>query len=211
MLLTTVSVCDIKLISIKTSGVWFPWISWELIVNLYEYLNDYNENILIKSCVYHYEFEFIHPFSDGNGRMGRLFQTCILAKNEEVFAYLPIESIIKERQQEYYDSISKCNKLGNADIFIEFMLDAILETIKRVLDSSKIEMTGVSMYVEKLLSVMEDSKAYKSKELMELLNLKSIASFKKHYLNPAIECGIISMTIPDLPTSRSQRYMKRSN
>ncbi len=89
------------------------------------------ENILIKSCVFHYEFEFVHPFSDGNGRMGRLFQTCLLSSKEEIFAYLPIESIIKERQQEYYDAIAKCNKVGNSNIFIEFMLDAILETIIR--------------------------------------------------------------------------------
>ena len=182
----------------------------ELIANLYDFLNNYDDNFLIKSCVFHYEFEFIHPFSDGNGRLGRLFQTCILAKNEDVFANLPIESIIKERQLEYYDAISKCNQQGNADVFIEFMLEAILETINRVNHSSKVESTGMTLYVEKLLSVMDDNKAYKAKELMEILKLKSVASFKKYYINPAIDYGKIAMTVPNLPTSRSQRYIKIS-
>jgi len=181
----------------------------ELISNLFGYLNDYEENILIKSCVFHYEFEFIHPFSDGNGRMGRLFQTCLLSSKEEIFAYLPIESIIKERQQEYYDAIAKCNKAGNSNIFIEFMLDAILETITRTLNSSKEEISGLSIQVKKLLSIMKEEVPYTTKELIELLTLKSRASFKKNYLDPAIELGLVSMTLPDTPNSRNQRYIKK--
>ena len=180
----------------------------ELIENLYDYLINYDDNFLIKSCFFHYEFEFIHPFSDGNGRLGRLFQTCLLANNEEVFSYLPIESIIKERQQEYYDAISKSNQEGNADIFIEFMLEAILETLKRVNLSSKVDSSAKSLYVEKLMSVMDEHKAYKLKDLMELLNLTSLSSFKKHYIIPAMDDGLIAMTIPNVPTSRSQRYIK---
>jgi len=181
----------------------------ELISNLFEYLNDYEENILIKSCVFHYEFEFIHPFSDGNGRMGRLFQTCLLSSKEVIFAYLPIESIIKERQQEYYDAIAKCNKVGNSNIFIEFMLDAILETITRTLNSSKEEMLGLSIQVKKLISIMKEGVPYTTKELIELLSLKSRASFKKNYLGPALELGLVSMTLPDTPNSRNQRYIKK--
>ncbi len=181
----------------------------ELISNLFEYLNNYEENILIKSCVFHYEFEFIHPFSDGNGRMGRLFQTCLLSSKEEIFAYLPIESIIKERQQEYYDAIAKCNKVGNSNIFIEFMLDAILETIIRTLKSSKEEIVGLSIQVKKLLSIMKEEVPYTTKELIELLTLKSRASFKKNYLDPALELGLVSMTLPDTPNSRNQRYIKK--
>ncbi len=181
----------------------------ELISNLFEYLNDYEENILIKSSVFHYEFEFIHPFSDGNGRMGRLFQTCLLSSKEEIFAYLPIESIIKERQQEYYGAIAKCNKAGNSNIFIEFMLDAILETITRTLKSSKEEISGLSFRVKKLLSIMKEDIPYTTKELLELLNLKSRASFKKNYLDPALNLGIVSMTLPGKPSSRNQRYIKK--
>jgi len=181
----------------------------ELISNLFEYINDYKENMLIKSCVFHYEFEFIHPFSDGNGRMGRLFQTCLLSSKEEIFAYLPIESIIKERQQEYYYAIAKCNKAGNSNIFIEFMLDAILETITRTLNSSKEEISGLSIQVKKLISIMKEEVPYTTKELIELLTLKSRASFKKNYLDPALELGLVSMTLPDTPNSRNQRYIKK--
>jgi Fic family protein len=180
----------------------------EHISNLFEYLNQDSENILIKSCVFHYEFEFIHPFSDGNGRIGRLFQTCLLASKEEIFAYLPIESIIKERQQEYYESISKCNKVGNSNIFIEFMLDAILETINRTIDGSRQEISEISIQVKKLLKVMRINTPYTTIELMEALKLKSRASFKKNYLDPAIGLNLVNMTLPNTPNSRNQRYQK---
>lgn len=180
-----------------------------LIFDLYDYLNNYDENILIKSCVFHYEFEFIHPFSDGNGRMGRLFQTCLLASEEEVFAYLPIESIIKERQQEYYDAIAKCNKEGNSNTFIEFMLDSILETVKRIIKTSKKESGLFSIQAKKLINIMEEGIPYSTKELLELLEMKSRVSFKKNYLDPVIESGLVEMTLPNTPNSRNQRYVKK--
>ncbi len=180
-----------------------------LISDLYDYINNYDGNILIKSCVFHYEFEFIHPFSDGNGRMGRLFQTCLLASEEEVFAYLPIESIIKERQQEYYDAIATCNKEGNSNTFIEFMLDSILETVKRIIKTSKKESGLLSIQAKKLINIMEVGIPYSTKELLELLEMKSRASFKKNYLDPVIEFGLVEMTLPNTPNSRNQRYVKK--
>lgn len=124
--------------------------------------------ILFKSCVFHYEFDFIHPFSDGNGRMGRFFQTAILAKWESIFAYLPIESIIKERQLEYYKAITDSHVAGNSNIFIEFMLAAILETIKRFTTDVQKEDIFSSVQVEKLLNIMDDERPYTTKKLMEL-------------------------------------------
>ncbi len=180
-----------------------------LISDLYDYLNNYDENILIKSCVFHYEFEFIHPFSDGNGRMGRLFQTCLLASEEEVFAYLPIESIIKERQQEYYDAIATCNKKGSSNTFIEFMLDSILETVKRIIKTSKKESSLLGIQAKKLINIMEEGIPYSTKGLLELLEMKSRASFKKNYLDPVIESGLVEMTLPNTPNSRNQRYVKK--
>ena len=180
-----------------------------LINDLFDYINNYEENILIKSCVFHYEFEFIHPFSDGNGRMGRLFQTCLLATEEKIFAYLPIESIIKERQQEYYKAIATCNRSGNSDVFIEFMLDAILETVKRILKLSGKESSYMIIQAKKLYKIMEEDVPYTTLELMETLDMKSRASFKKNYLDPNLKAGLVEMTLPDTPNSRNQRYIKK--
>lgn len=180
-----------------------------LINELYDYLNHFDENILIKSCVFHYEFEFIHPFSDGNGRMGRLFQTCLLAKEEELFYYLPIESIIKKKQQNYYDAISKSNQEGVSTKFIEFMLDAIIETMQETLMQSNIETSSLSTQAKRLLDVFEDGVPYTTLELMQKVNMKSRSSFKKHYLDPLLQSGMIEMTIPERPNSRNQRYVKK--
>ena len=180
-----------------------------LMNNLFDYLNNYDENIFIKSCVFHYEFEFIHPFSDGNGRMGRLFQTCLLAKEEELFYYLPVESIIKKKQQAYYDAISRLNLEGLSNVFIEFMLDAIIETMNETLKHSNIEKGSLSIQAKKLLNVFEEGVPYTTIELMDKVGIKSRASFKKNYLDPLLQSSMIEMTIPDKPMSRNQRYTKK--
>lgn len=180
-----------------------------LLNDLYDYLNHYEENILIKSCVFHYEFEFIHPFSDGNGRMGRLFQTCLLASEEDLFYYLPVESIIKKNQQDYYDAISRSNHEGSSTVFIEFMLDAIIETMNETLKQSNIEQGTLSIQAKKLLSILTDDIPYTTLELMNKVGIKSRSSFKKHYLDPLLQSGLIVMTIPEKPMSRNQRYIKK--
>ena len=141
--------------------------------------------------------------------MGRLFQTCLLATEEKIFAYLPIESIIKERQQEYYNAIATCNRSGNSDAFIEFMLDAILETVKRILKLSGKESSYMNIQAKKLYRIMEEDVPYTTLELMDNLNMKSRASFKKNYLDPNLKAGLVEMTIPDTPNSRNQRYIKK--
>ena len=90
---------------------------------------------LIKGCVFHYEFELIHPFSDGNGRMGRLWHTLLLSKWNPIFAWLPVETIIHDRQQEYYDAINRSNSEGKSTVFIHFMLSAIKEALKQSMES----------------------------------------------------------------------------
>jgi len=180
-----------------------------LLNDLYDFLNHYDENILIKSCVFHYEFEVIHPFSDGNGRMGRLFQTCLLAMEEELFYYLPVESIIKKKQQAYYDAISKSNQDGSSTMFIEFMLDAIIEAMNETLKLSNMEKGSLSIQAKKLLVVLEEGIPYTTIELMDKVRIKSRASFKKNYLDPLLESGMIAMTIPETPNSRNQRYIKK--
>ncbi|MFN4199621.1 MAG: Fic family protein [Flavobacterium sp.] len=109
-----------------------------LMKDLFEYLKKDNELILIKSCVFHYEFEFIHPFQDGNGRMGRLWQTLILIQQYPVFEFLPIESIIKQKQSDYYNKLSESDKKGNSTPFIEFMLEIISESLDELLQSQSV-------------------------------------------------------------------------
>jgi len=106
---------------------------YSLIKDLFDYLKNDDDIILVKSCVFHYEFEFIHPFVDGNGRMGRLWQTMILKEYSPVFEFLPIESIIKNRQQEYYSALGKSDDQGSSTIFIEFMLNVINDALEELL------------------------------------------------------------------------------
>ena len=96
-----------------------------LMNDLFNYLKNDKDHLLIRSCVFHYELEFIHPFEDGNGRMGRLWQTMILKELNPVFQYLPVESIIKQKQKEYYKALERSDRSGNSTIFIEFILSAI--------------------------------------------------------------------------------------
>lgn len=101
-----------------------------LIADLMQWLASSNDHLLIRSCVFHYEFEFIHPFSDGNGRMGRLWQSLILGKLHPLFEHLPVENMVYSNQQAYYDAISQSTCKGECSPFIEFMLGEILTTLK---------------------------------------------------------------------------------
>lgn len=102
-----------------------------LMNDLFEWLKKSDDHLLIKSCVFHYEFEFIHPFSDGNGRMGRLWQSLILSQLHPLFEYLPVENIVFQNQQAYYNAISQSNSATDSGVFIEFMLEEILTTLKK--------------------------------------------------------------------------------
>jgi Fic family protein len=105
-----------------------------LMNDLFDYLKDEDELTLIKSCVFHYEMEFIHPFLDGNGRMGRLWQTLILMKEYPVFEFLPFETLISESQKEYYKSLSLSDKAGKSTVFIEYMLGVIEKSLEGLLN-----------------------------------------------------------------------------
>lgn len=114
-----------------------------LMNDLFEYLKNDDDLLLIKSCVFHYEMEFIHPFIDGNGRMGRLWQTLILKDAYPVFEFLPLEILIKERQEKYYETLSKSDNTGESTLFIEFMLEIILESLEDLLSIQNVSLTNV--------------------------------------------------------------------
>lgn len=187
-----------------------PDLVMDLINDLFNYIKENKDKInpLILSSVFHYEFVFIHPFSDGNGRMARLWQNIILSHWKEVFVYLPIESLIKKYQKEYYKVIDDCNNSGESTEFIEFMLKMIDESLNNLLKNINKEVSNTDEYVNKLLEVMDYNIPVSAKELMNKLNLKSINSFRKVYLKPALNMGLIKSTNPDKPTSKNQRYYK---
>ncbi len=182
----------------------------QLMDELFEWMKKSRNSVhpLIMSSVFHYEFVFIHPFADGNGRMARLWHTAILSKWKPVFEYIPIESRIEKFQDEYYDAIARCHVSGESTIFIEFMLsqiDRILEDISLQMNE---ENEQFSETVRKMLEIMEYDTPYTRKTLMEKLGLKSRDGFRRNYLQPALEMNLIQMTLPDKPNSRNQRYMK---
>ena len=171
-----------------------------------------NEGIvhpLIMSAVFHYEFVFIHPFADGNGRMARLWHTVILYRWRSVFEFIPLESRIERFQSEYYDAIAKCHVNGNSDVFIEFMLEMIDQVLDEVISQVNKANANTSEYVNRMLEVMEYDVPYTSNTIMELLGLKSKETLRKNYLNPAMELGLVRMTLPDKPNSKNQRYIKQ--
>ena len=164
---------------------------------------------LILSSVFHYEFVFIHPFSDGNGRMARLWQTALLSEWNPIFQYLPLESRIHEFQDGYYDAIAACRVAGNSTAFIEFMLDKINLTLDWALAQVSEKDASLTEAVQKLINVMEYDVPYTAAQLMATLKLKSRDNFRKLYLNPALDKGLIVMGYPDKPTSRNQTYIRK--
>ncbi len=164
---------------------------------------------LISAAVFHYEFVFIHPFADGNGRMARLWHTAILYRWRNIFEYIPLESQIEKYQTEYYDAIAQSHVNGNSDSFIEFMLEMIWQILDEVITQIRKSDSETSEYVKHMLDVMEYDIPYTSNAIMEALGLRSKETLRKNYINPAIELGVIRMTIPDKPNSKNQRYVKQ--
>jgi len=178
-----------------------------LMADLFLWAKEAAVHPLIKSCVFHYEFEFVHPFQDGNGRMGRMWQTLLLSQWKQVFAWLPVESIVRDRQQEYYAALTHSNNAMDSTEFITFMLSAINTTIDGYTDQDSDQATD---QVKRLLDVIGTS-TLSAAELMSLLDLRHRPTFRQNYLRPALEAGLIEMTLPDAPNSRNQRYRRKSN
>lgn len=174
-----------------------------LIHDLFEWLERSDDHPLIKSSVFHYEFEFIHPFSDGNGRMGRFWQTVILSAWKPVFAYVPVETMVFAHQTDYYRAINESTDTVDAGIFVDFLLGAILETLRGHQESTP----GVTPEVKKLLAQFTDSQPLSRKELQDKLGLVDEKYFRQKYLTPALSGGFIKRTVPDKPNSKVQKYV----
>lgn len=177
---------------------------------LFSWMADQSEKLhpLILSAVFHYEFVYIHPFADGNGRMARLWHTAILSKWRSLFEYIPLESQIERFQAEYYEAIGVCQNRGNSDAFIEFMLEMISKVLDETIAQLKSSEEEFSEYVRRLLGVMDYDIPYTSKALLEKLGLKSKETLRKNYIDPALGLNLIKMTVPEKPNSRNQRYVR---
>lgn len=189
----------------------------EHIHNLFAWYQQSELHPLIKSAVFHYEFEFIHPFADGNGRMGRMWHSLLLGKWKDLFFWLPIEELIQSRQKEYYDALGAADKQADSAGFVELMLEIIRDgltevtVVDRSTDQHGDQVNDQDkMPTERLLSVLGD-KTLSATELMDRLGLSHKPNFRKNYLNPALEQNLIERTVPDKPNSRNQKYKKCKN
>ncbi|MEA5419133.1 Fic family protein [Spirulina sp. CCNP1310] len=188
-----------------------------LMDDLLEWLATTEHHPLISSSIFHYELEFIHPFSDGNGRMGRLWQTVILGKWNDLFYLLPMESLIKAQADQYYQALEQADRAADSTVFIEFMLEVIMATLKQYVQTSdqvSDQATDqVSDQVQQLLAIMGDRTAHPepywtTRELMAQLDLTHQPTFRKNYLKPAIAAGLVRMRYPNQPRHPQQQYRK---
>ena len=143
----------------------------QLMGNLFAWIKSTNVHPLINSCVFHYEFEFIHPFMDGNGRMGRYWQTMLLARWKGIFAWIPVETIVKAHQQEYYDAIAKSDAAGESTIFITFMLHCLLDSIKEYKVADKVADKTLGNRELELVNLIKKNKNITIQEMMKKTGL----------------------------------------
>ena len=157
----------------------------DLMVELFEWLKTSDEHLLIKSCIFHYEFEFIHPFSDGNGRIGRLWQSVILLHYNNLFGSLPTESIVRDHQENYYKTLEYAGELGESTPFIEFMLEMILESIVKVGNEVGNRVGNLSENQQLIIEQMKKNPYVNAKILAEHIGIsvrkieENIAKLKK--------------------------------
>ena len=145
--------------------------------------------LLLKSCVFHYEMEFIHPFLDGNGRMGRFWQTLILLQEYPVFEFLPLETIVKDRQEEYYQALSRSDKAGESTIFIEYML-AVIDSALDILLLRQSPSLSAEERISRFQSIIRND-SFSRKDYMRIFKSISTATASRD-LKQAVESGILS-------------------
>lgn len=176
----------------------------KLMADLLDWLATTHEHPLVASCVFHYEFKFIHPFADGNRRMGRLWQTLILRNWKPLLAYLPVETVIRDRQKDYYRVLAAADQQADATPFIEFMLGALRDAVHEAVLTDQAG-DQASDQVAALIRAIGNGELG-SNNLMQALGLPHRPTFRNNYLNPALQDEWIERTQPDSPRSPTQRY-----
>ena len=195
-----------KLIHMGTLPEYIP----ELINNLFLWLKKSEEHPLIKAAVFHYEFEFIHPFQDGNGRIGRLWHSLILSKWKKFFAWLPIESLVQKCQKEYYIAINNSNRDGESTEFILFMLKIIKETLIELIEIQKSTDKATDKATDKnkekiksLIEYLDQNNSINNKEAQNLLNISESAA--KRFLNKLVKENILEA----VGEYKARKYIKK--
>lgn len=177
----------------------------QLMMDLFGWAKESELHPVLKSAILHYEIEIIHPFADGNGRMGRLWQTLLLAKWNAIFAWIPMESVLYRNRPQYYQAIEDARKANDSGVFIEFTLSALYDIVaeqEKHQEKHQVELTGTQIAVLKALA----SKALSRKEIFTAIGINGDwRSFKRH-IEPLLIDGLIEMTVPDKPNSRLQKY-----
>ena len=173
-----------------------------LMYALHEWVRICGHHPLVVGSVFHYEFEFIHPFADGNGRVGRLWQTLLLSHWNPLFAHIPVESLVYAHQEEYYQALHDSTTAADSAPFIEFILRMILDAVSAALTPQVAP--HVTPQVVALLHVLVRDMT--RAELQAALALQDRKSFRERYLAPALQAGWIEMTRPEKPQSRLQKY-----
>lgn len=171
-----------------------------LVSDLFKWLKESEDHPLIKSSIFHYEFEFIHPFSDGNGRIGRFWQTLILQEWRQFFSMIPMESLIKERQDAYYHALNESTSGGSSTPFVTFMLQVIRDSLQNSPDSSSEESE-----LSSLCDILQSGPLSLS-EIALALKLKDRKNIMARWISPALASGLIERTIPEKPKSPKQKY-----
>lgn len=170
-----------------------------LMAGLLDWLAATDAHPLIAGSVFHYKFEIIHPFADGNGRMGRLWQSLILARWNPLFADISVESLVFEHQAEYYEALQESTRRNDSAPFIAFMLRMVLGVVTTPQVAPQ-----VTPQVGELMAAIQGEMGRNA--LQSVLGLSDRKSFRERYLKPALADGLIEMTIPDKPNSRLQKY-----